>query len=145
MLILVGNCCLSFLIEDVNLCGLDSNLDLVACFAGRGRCYAAVKSLTFAGGVDVFFCTHKLGNFNVCFNNAIGECCDEVFFIVNVLGADTEYNFLVNVRNETVVSVLLSGKLDSKLNAGAVSGIFRPNSRRKSSPFLMSLASMKFI
>ena len=109
----------------MDLSRLKGDLNGIARMSGRGRSNTSVDVLSLTYGVEIFFCTHKLGNLNICLYNAVGELCNELFLIMNMLGTDTDDNLFINIRYKAVFLVLGLRQFDFILNTGTGLGVLR--------------------
>jgi len=105
----VGDGLLGVVVEDVDLSGIEANLDLVAHLALAGAGLDNSGELVVAvGEVQVGLCAEELGEFDGNINGTIGELSDESLIDMDVVGTDTEDNLLACVcKNFRLAALVL--------------------------------------
>ena len=108
--LLVCDCNLSVLVEEMNLRSLDRNLDCVANLCCCARSNTSDEVLTLCLEVEVCLVTHKLNNINLSFEDSLRILVDEDFLIVDSFRTHTNDNFLTDVSHNLRLSALGIGK-----------------------------------
>ena len=107
----VYNVAFCVLIEDVNSGHIECNVDDVACSCCGAVGYTSDHVGFFGYQVQVNLGTHKLGNFNVCFDYGVGHCSKGSSVVMDTFGTDTQNNFLTNIFLQCGIFCLFLGQL----------------------------------
>ena len=117
ILLSVGDGHLGILIEDVDTLEVERDVYIVAGLRGGGRLYAGGELGAADVDIQIDLCAHQLGYDDVRVDNAVlaFALLDELGLIVDMLGTDTEADFLADVRLENAILVLALGQNDGIL------------------------------
>ena len=98
---------LGVLIKDVELVKAEANLDLVADLGLGGRSNARGNGLTCDINIQINFSTHQLGyvNGSVKLHDGLVQL---FLLVVNMLGTDTEDNFLADILLERILFAVVA-------------------------------------